>query len=178
MKTRSLLTLSAAVLLAVGGFTGFAAQRATAQAAAEPESTASLDDLAWLAGSWEGEGLGGRYEEIWSAPAGGNMIGMFRLVRDGKVALSEFIMIEQREDGIHFMLKHYAPGWQEWETDAPLTFKLSSAANGTFVFDASGEQSARRVSYVRDEKGGWKAIIERVVDGNPGTLEVPFRRAS
>jgi hypothetical protein len=53
-----------------------------AEGAARPAST--IADVAWLAGSWEGEGLGGTVDEVWSEPGGGAMVGYFRLVKDGK----------------------------------------------------------------------------------------------
>ena len=37
------------------------------------EGRATLEDLAWLEGSWSGDGLGGHCEEHWSAPSGGSM---------------------------------------------------------------------------------------------------------
>ena len=30
--------------------------------------TATIGDMAWLAGNWEGEAFGGTFEEIWGAP--------------------------------------------------------------------------------------------------------------
>ena len=47
-----------------------------------PASDVDVEDFAWLAGYWRGEGLGGVCEEIWSEPLAGSMIGLFRLVRN------------------------------------------------------------------------------------------------
>ena len=35
-------------------------------AADAPRPKAQIKDLAWLAGRWEGEGLGGTMDEVWS----------------------------------------------------------------------------------------------------------------
>jgi hypothetical protein len=40
---------------------------------------ASISEMAWYAGQWCGDGLGGMNEEIWSEPRGGVMMGMYRL---------------------------------------------------------------------------------------------------
>ena len=55
----------------------FAAEPWTANtqrlAAGEAGAAAKITDLAWLAGTWRGAGLGGMNEEHWSAPAGGTI---------------------------------------------------------------------------------------------------------
>src|SRR5262245_29835909 len=57
----------------------------------KPENApkARASDLAWLSGRWLGAGLGGTTEEVWAPPVGDQMIGMFRLVKDGKIVFSE-----------------------------------------------------------------------------------------
>lgn len=61
---------------------------------------ATLADMKWLVGHWKGTGLGGVSEEIWTEPAGGVMMGMYRLVqvflalrdKEGNVREEEFRM--------------------------------------------------------------------------------------
>jgi len=43
---------------------------------------ATLKDVAWIAGHWQGEALGGITEEVWTAPLGKSMMGSFKLVVD------------------------------------------------------------------------------------------------
>ena len=58
-------------------------QVALAQAPAPPP--ARIESMAWLAGYWEGEGLGGTMEDIWMPPRDGVILGAFRLTKpDGK----------------------------------------------------------------------------------------------
>lgn len=77
--------------------------------------SASIDDAAWLAGRWTGTGLGGQLEEVWSAPAGGQMVGHFRLLQDGKPAFYEFILLDVVEGGVRMRLKHFNPDHTAWE---------------------------------------------------------------
>ena len=37
---------------------------------------ATIADVAFLVGHWTGEGLGGTFEEVWTAPKKGVMVGM------------------------------------------------------------------------------------------------------
>lgn len=51
-------------------------------------------NLTWMSGSWRTEVWGGVMEEHWTAPAGKTLIGMNRVVTDGKTVHREFIEIE------------------------------------------------------------------------------------
>ena len=82
------------------------------------EGSRSVSELAWLAGHWRGEGLGGICEEIWSAPMAGTMVGSFRLIKDGEVSFYELMVLTPEEDGIVLKVKHFTPefvGWEEKE---------------------------------------------------------------
>ena len=86
---------------------------------------ATIADMAWLTGTWEGEGLGGRFDEIWTAPAGGAMAGFFRLVRDGKPVFYEILTVIEREGSLEMRLKHVNPDMTGWEEKSDfVTFKL------------------------------------------------------
>ncbi|HVT44649.1 MAG TPA: DUF6265 family protein [Thermoanaerobaculia bacterium] len=79
---------------------------------------APISEMEWLAGWWSGEGLGGRTEEVWTAPEGGAMVGMFRFVRDGKPVFYEILTLRESDEGMSIRLKHVNPdmtGWEEKE---------------------------------------------------------------
>jgi hypothetical protein len=108
--------------------------------AARPKAT--LDAVAWLAGgAWRGEGLGGVSEEIWGAPAGGQMMGMFRQLKrgaDGREALVfyEFLTFVEQDGSIVLKLKHFNPdltGWEEKERF--VTFRLARVTPDAVFFD-------------------------------------------
>jgi hypothetical protein len=87
-------------------------RRRTADA---PIPQATTADMAWLAGRWTGDGLGGRVEEIWSPPDGGTMMGTFRLIRDDKVAFYEFLTLRVTDQGLSMQLKHFNTDMSGWE---------------------------------------------------------------
>lgn len=99
--------------------------------------SATIEDAAWLAGRWTGTGLGGEMEEVWSAPAGGQMVGHFRLVQDGKPVFYEFILLDVVEGGVRMRLKHFNPDHTAWEDkDAWTTFSPVSASKDKLEFSA------------------------------------------
>ncbi len=83
-----------------------------------PSPPATLRDMTWFAGHWTGTGLGGTCEEAWSEPAGGAMMGMFRLVKEGKVVFYEFLTLVEHEGSLLLKLKHFTPELTGWEEKA------------------------------------------------------------
>lgn len=86
---------------------------------------ARIVEMAWLAGHWKGEGLGGISEEVWSPPAAGSMMGVYRSIRDGKVQFYEIVTIVEEKNTLVLRLKHFDKdlhGWEEKEetVDFPL----------------------------------------------------------
>jgi hypothetical protein len=105
-----------AILLASASFAQNAPEPQTRRRTpGAPIPTATIDEMAWLAGRWTGDGLGGRTEEIWSPPDAGVMMGMFRLIRDDKVAFYEFLTLRSGEQGLTMQLKHFNPDMSGWE---------------------------------------------------------------
>jgi hypothetical protein len=97
---------------------------------------ARVTDLAWLQGHWIGEGLGGTTEEIWSPPLGNSMMGMFRLVKDGKVVFSELLFIVEDQDSLNLKLKHFDADFKGWEEkDVSRKFGLVKREGNTAFFD-------------------------------------------
>ncbi len=99
-------------------------------------SQSTIDEFAWLAGRWHGDGLGGQSEEIWAPPSGGTMMGMFRHTKEGKVTFYEFFIIKEDADGFKLKLKHFTPelvGWEE--QDKYVTFPLLHLSPTRIEFD-------------------------------------------
>jgi hypothetical protein len=127
---RSLFVLSAALLVAVG-FVPLTASQESKPANTmklEPDSArpkAKIADLAWIQGRWVGEGLGGTVEEIWSPPIGDSMLGMFRLVKNGKVVFSEHCVLVESEGSLVLRVKHFDANFKAWEEkDVSVNFPL------------------------------------------------------
>ena len=64
----------------------------TCPAAATP---ASVQSLAWMAGTWRADEAGVVTEEQWMAPSGGALLATSRTVKGGKMVEFEFLRIEE-----------------------------------------------------------------------------------
>jgi Domain of unknown function (DUF6265) len=90
-----------------------------------PRPAARVTDFAWLVGRWQGEGLGGAMDEVWSEPAGGSMVGYFRLVRNDKPVFYEIMTLLESEGSVEMRLKHVNPDMTGWEEKADfMKFRL------------------------------------------------------
>ena len=74
----------------------------------------SIDQLAFFAGHWSGDVVGGVAEEGWFAPSGGTMIGAFRVMQNNVTLFSEFFLIEESDEGIIFRFKHFNNDYTTW----------------------------------------------------------------
>jgi len=110
-----------------------AAAPAKARPAAPP---ARIADVAWLTGYWVGEGLGGTVEDVWLPPQAGVLLGAFRLVRaDGKPGFYELFAIEEVDDTLQFVVKHFNPDWVGWEEkDKAMRIRLTKITPGEIAF--------------------------------------------
>jgi Domain of unknown function (DUF6265) len=70
----------------------------------------TLKDLSFMTGKWQGKLGDSTIEEYWSFPSGDNMIGMFRMIKDGRASLYELCVIEQTAGGPVLRLRHFRAG--------------------------------------------------------------------
>ena len=54
---------------------------------------ATIDQVAWIAGSWVGNAFGGRTEEVWTRPTAGTMVGLYKHRGEDGVSFYEFQVI-------------------------------------------------------------------------------------
>ena len=102
--------------------------------AARPPAT--IADMAWLAGHWTGQALGGTSEEMWTPPAHGTMLGMYRLIREGKPVFYELVTIVEEGGSLVLRLKHFHADMRGWEEkDKSLAFPLLVKEPGALHFD-------------------------------------------
>lgn len=104
---------------------------------AEPPP-AAIEDLAWLAGSWVGTGLGADVTETYSAPLGGRITGHF-VMADGKggTAFTEIVDYVPVGRSIAYRVRHFNPDMTGWEdkTGKPVVFPLVAVEKDRWFFD-------------------------------------------
>jgi len=97
---------------------------------------ATLSDVAWITGSWEGEAFGGQVQEVWAPPLGDSMMCAFKLVVDGKVEFNELCQIREESGSLVLRLKHFNGDLKGWEEkDETVDFKLVKVEKDIVYFD-------------------------------------------
>ncbi|MFK7863159.1 MAG: DUF6265 family protein [Pseudohongiellaceae bacterium] len=95
----------------------------------------SINDFAFLTGTWVGAGMGGKSEEMWMPGSDGRMFGIFKQSSEGGLIFSEYMEITKVNNEIVLRLKHFNPDFSGWETkNEHLTFKLSSVGENRADF--------------------------------------------
>jgi len=131
--------------------------RTLAEGAERP--AARIEQVAWLQGSWTGEGLGGEVEETWSAPAAGTMIGSFRMIQDGEVRFYETFIIREEEGTLVLRLKHFNADLTGWEEKGEVvTFPLVEFGQQEVYFDG--------LTYRRTDAGLESYVVAKKPDGS------------
>ncbi|MFK7767524.1 MAG: DUF6265 family protein [Mariniblastus sp.] len=95
-----------------------------------------LSDVAWIAGQWRGNAMGGEFEESWNPPMGGSMMGMFKFVKDNEIGFYELMTIVEEGDSLMLRLKHFDKKLNGWEEkDKSIEFPFVSHSEKETVFD-------------------------------------------
>jgi len=131
------------------------------------QEKAPARDLSWLAGCWQGTSDGATIEEHWMTPAGGVMLGIGRVVQDGKTVFSEFLKIVETKDGPEYRVLI--------EGRPEVKFKLKSRSDDEVIFENPKHDSPRTIGY-RKQKDGLMAWIEGIEDGKPTKTEFRFTK--
>ncbi len=131
------------------------------------ERKASIESVAWLTGSWHGSGVQGAPAiEVYSAPAGGQMIGHFRQLKpDGSIMFYELITLSVRDDKLHYRVKHFNPDLSGWEEKAEFReFALTHAGNdrwesGELVIERQARDRMRMTIQVEERSGRAETLV-------------------
>lgn len=84
-----------------------------------------IAEMSWLSGKWVSRNNNQFAEEVWSSVESTGMMGMFRMIVDGKVVFYEICQIIEIDKSLILRLKHFDSnliGWEEKEQtiDFPL----------------------------------------------------------
>jgi hypothetical protein len=126
--------------------------------------------MAWLAGYWVGEGLGGTMEDIWMPPRDGVMLGAFRLTKPDGKGFYELFAIEELEGSLRFVVKHFNPNWVGWEEkDQAVKLPLRKVGENEWSFGG--------VVFRREGAEGLVVDLTiRMKDGSTNTQALRFRK--
>ena len=109
--------------------------------AGSAQSKASLDDLSWLTGCWEGRKGNAVIEEIWSKAAGGSMLGLGRTVSGGRTVSFEFMQFREEKGSLVFL--------PQPQGGARVSFPLKDSFREKVTFENLKHDFPQRVIYER-----------------------------
>ena len=97
---------------------------------------ATLQDIDWIQGHWQGEAFGGIVEEVWTPPLGGSMMCAFKLVVNDEVRFYEIVTISEEKETLILRLKHFHKDLKGWEEkNETVDFPLVKVTSGKVFFD-------------------------------------------
>lgn len=159
-RKRMTLSLLMLITIVAAGLAQSSAQK--------PQKTATLENLAWLTGCWEGRQGQAIVEEIWSKPRGGSMIGLGRTVKDGKTTSFEFMQFREENGSLVFL-----PQPQGGER---VSFPLKDSFVEKATFENLGHDFPQRVIYERKGPGLLLAAVEGTYKGKAEREEFQMRK--
>src|SRR5262245_10153455 len=121
------------------------------------DKAATLADIGWIAGCWEGGEDQQTIREQWMSPLGNAMLGMGHTVSKGKTVAYEFLRIHQETDGIYYTAN---PSGQAQDS-----FKLVKWGPKEIIFENPKHDFPQRVIYRLQDDGSLVASIEGNKDG-------------
>lgn len=144
---------------------------------APARATTDVSQLAFLAGHWRADLGGMQVEEVWLAPAGGNMTAAFRMIpKDCPPTLFEIVTIDQGPAGPEMRLRHFDPGLVPWEAEADGPLHLPRCGlEGTSVVFRPAEGASSPVTSISYERTGDR-MVATVALAEGDRFVIPFER--
>ncbi len=150
------------------------------QPALAQDAFSDLSSLSFIEGYWRGENNGLVFEETWSNAAGGVMTGMARGVRDDKLVVLEYIIIEITPNGPVMRFKHLQPDYSHWDgEEKPITLLMVRADEDDVMFSAIKDDSiVQRIRYFLRDDGRLQADVGLLREGVADKFTLMFERVA
>ena len=103
---------------------------------------AAIGSLAWMTGAWSTSTSESVIEEMWTAPAGGTMIGAGRTVSGGTTTFFEFLRIEERDGTLVYIASPRG--------GASTEFAMSASGATSVTFANPKHDFPQKISYWRE----------------------------
>lgn len=137
----------------------------------EVRPNATLEDAAWLAGSWKGTAFGSQFEEHWNPPSAGSMVGLFKLFNDEGVSFYEILLITVEEGSLSLKVKHFNADFTAWEEKGDyIDFRLVKKEEDALHFGG--------ISFYRRDENNIDGYIVMKSDGKVAEHHLKYERVS
>ena len=110
---------------------------------------ASIDDLAWMTGTYAGALGQNQLEENWIKAEGGSIAAMVRSTGGGATGMFEMITIEEVEGSLVLHIQQFNPGFVP-RTPAPQKMELETIGDHQVQFRAVSEGGMRSLGYTKN----------------------------
>jgi hypothetical protein len=129
----------------------------------QAQTTGTVADIRFISGHWKAAMADGRtVEAYWLAPDAGNITGLFRMVKAGKVTMYEILAYEQTSQGLVSLVKHFNPGLiAQEEKEVSDRYNFLEAGKNSALFEK--QDGSLRILY--EMKGANQLVLSR------GTLQ-------
>jgi hypothetical protein len=187
MDPRTVPLIAGALCAGFAALTGVTARAQATQAPASTSEPTSPSEakalgadafaaLAWLKGCWRGSVNQREFTEHWLPPRANLMLGASHTVFQGRTQSYEFLRIEVRPDGVHYVA---APPGQKEAAYRLVERTVDNAAgrnDEVFTFENTERAFPQRIIYRRGSEGWLYATVEGDVAGAPKQVVYPMRR--
>jgi hypothetical protein len=142
-----------------------------------PPPKATLADLAWLAGRWQGSWGPRVAQQVWTAPKAGVMMGTFQLAENDKTLVLELFTVVDGPGGMEFHLRHFTPSLVAWEKPGPTVLNLASADPKSIAFENPTDGQPKRAVFTRVDADTYISRSEVVPEkGQVQVTEITYHR--
>ena len=137
--------------------------------------TSNVEDIAWMAGAWQCQIWGGTFEEFWSEPNGGTMLGAGRHLDKGKTTFIEFLTIEPSHDGLTMWISIGSPSRGPQKI---VPYFLSDLSSHSATFENKEHDFPSKIVYTKIDDEKMKCELDGVRSGEPCHEDFNFTRTS
>lgn len=138
---------------------------------AGPEAT--IDELAWMTGTWSAQLGPNTLEEHWVAPQGGSIAAMVRMTGNGATSMFEVITIEEKDGSLVMNVQQWNAGFEP-RTAVAQKLELAEIGERMVRFTAVTEGSMTSLGYSRTGDSTFTIHLE-TPDGNKVNLDLQAR---
>ena len=131
---------------------------------------AQVEDLKWLAGTWRSESSAGTYENIFSDPSGGLILGLTKMVDPQTHAVSfyEYDQIKTTEAGLVLSPMPFGqPG---------VSFTAVEISNQHVIFENAQHEFPRRITYEINSAGQLVSTVEGTQGGRAVKMQFVMQK--
>jgi Domain of unknown function (DUF6265) len=133
----------------------------------KPAANATVAQLAWLAGTWNGGAGPVSIEERWTPPAAGAMLAVSRTLKGDRMVAFEFLRIVERDGSLVYIAQ---PGGRP-----PTEFTLTAISADSATFENPMHDFPKMIRYSKRADGSLEA---RVSDGGQKGETFLFKKTS